>query len=174
MSDALSAVKALAAEYRRLSKVSEPSDPARAKRQDTISSNLEAVSHELEAARIRLRPVPTSYGDLSDLPEQVIAQLSLNKVDELEQQMRDIVAAGDGYEVGLDTIIIELYRRHKVIQERKFVMNKLYRMAQKGTICGVEGKKGVYVVPKPASSDGGWGSPSNTNLNDDLEEDIPF
>lgn len=169
MPDALLAVKSLAADYRRLSRNSEGEDATRAKRQALIADNLESVAHELEAARKRLLSVPTEYGDLSDLPPSVLAQLNLTKIDELEQQLRDIVAAADGQEVGLDTIIIELWRRHKVEQERRFIMNKLYRMAQKGLINSVEGRKGVYYLPKTWSGDWGKGG-----VTDDLDDDIPF
>jgi len=162
----LDIVKALAAEMRRTAQATELEDPARAKRIQERADAMEAVAHELEGARKRLRPVPSSFGDLSDLPEEVLNQLNLSKVDELEQQMRDIVAAANGEEVGLDPIIIELYRRHKVMQERRFIMNKLYRMAQKGIINSVDGKKGVYYLPKTGS-----GGPKPW---DDLDDDIPF
>ncbi len=170
MADALETVKALTVDYRRLARSSEAEKPDFAKKQTQRADALDAVALELEAARKRLRPIPTSFGDLSDLPEEVIAQLSLTKVDELEQQLRDIVASGDGKEVGLDAIIIELYRRHKSIQDRRFIMNKLYRMAQKGVISGVEGRKGVYAVPKVYHND--WGKKGG--FADDLDDDIPF
>lgn len=168
MPDALDSVKALAADMRRWAREADnKGDTLRSTTNEKRASILEFVAHELEAARKRLRPIPTSFGDLSDLPEEVIAQLSLTKVDELEQQLRDIVASGDGGEVGLDAIIIELYRRHKVINERRFIMNKLYRMAQKGVISGVDGRKGVYYVPKPHV-------PTKGGFSDDLDEDVPF
>lgn len=169
MPDALDSVKALAAELRRLSQTQEIDDPDRAKRSQERAEAMESVAHELEAARKRLRPIPTEFGDLSDLPEEVVNQLNLSRVDELEQQMRDIVAAADGAEVGIDQIIIELYRRHKVVQERRFIMNKLYRMGQKGILNSVDGKKGVYYLPKP----GAWTNAGSTNY-DDLDDDIPF
>jgi hypothetical protein len=127
---------------------------------------IEAVVAELEFARRRLQPIPTSYGDLSDLPPEVLSELNLTRVDELEQQLRDIVAAADGREIGLDPIIIELYRRHRVVQPRRFIMNKLYRMATKGLIDSVEGKKGVYVLPKVRTSDAAFDT--------DLDDDVPF
>lgn len=167
MPDALDSVKALAADYRRLSQAADTEDPVRAKRQSSIAANLEAVAHELEAARKRLRPVPNDYGDLSDLPEEVMKQLNLTRIDELEQQMRDIVASADGEEVGINHIIIELYRRHKVMKERTYIMNKLYRMGQKGIVSAVEGKKGVYIIPKAAPA---W----DKSAYDDLDDDIPF
>lgn len=166
MADALDSVKAQAAELRRAAQALELEDPKRSKRQQERAEALEAVAHELEAARKRLRPASNDFGDLSDLPQEVIDQLNLSKVDELEQQMRDIVAAADGEQIGIDPIIIELYRRHKVVQDRRFIMNKLYRMGQKGLIHSVEGKKGVYYIPKP------WGS--GTGNYDDLDDDIPF
>lgn len=166
MPEPLDNVKALAAELRRSAQATELEDAPRARRLQERSDALEAVCHELEEARKRLRPIPSSYGDLSDLPEAVLSQLNLSKVDELEQQMRDIIAAANGEEIGLDSIIIELYRRHKVVQERRFIMNKLYRMANKGIINSVEGKKGVYYLPKVRNS--------FAVFEDDLDSDIPF
>jgi len=170
--DALESVKALAADYRRWARTSEQNgESTKAPRQERIAANLEAVAHELEAARKRLRAVPKDYGDLSDLPEAVLAQLNLTKVDELEQQLRDIVAAADGAEIGLDPIIIELYRRHKVVQERKFIMNKLYRMAHKGIIESVEGRKGVYYLPKAGDPFAAYGKDP---FGADEDSEVPF
>ena len=165
MPDYLDAVKALARMYRRIASDAEPDKAEFATRQIMHASNIEAAITEIEACRIRLTPLPTAFGDLTDLPPEVLAELSLTKIDELEQQLRDIVASGD--DVGLDQIIIELYRRHKAIHPRRFVMNKLYRMAQKGIINGVEGRKGVYSVKKAHSPFGGA-------FDDDLDEDVPF
>lgn len=167
MAEHLESVKALAQDYRKLASENEAENPSRSKRQNNIAEALESVAAELSSARRRLRPIPTSYGDLSDLPDEVLAELNLTKVDELEQQLRDIVASGDGGEVGLDPIIIELYRRHKVVQPRRAIMNKLYRMAQKGLIESVEGRKGVYCIPKSVSAN--WSAPW-----DDETEEVPF
>lgn len=167
MADPLESVKTLASNYSRWSRESADEDAARSKRQAAMAADLSSVISELEVARQRLRALPSSYGDLSDLPEEVLAELSLTKIDELEQQLRDIVAAGNGAEVGLDAVIIELYRRHKVVQPRRFIMNKLYRMAQKGLIEGVEGRKGVYVVPVQRR-------PMPPVFDTDLDDDVPF
>lgn len=168
MTDPLESVKTLASNYRRGAKESEAeNEHLKAQRQLKSADALTSVIEELEAARKRLRALPNTYGDLSDLPEEVLAELSLTKVDELEQQLRDIVASANGGEVGLDAIIIELYRRHKVIQPRRFIMNKLYRMAQKELIYSVEGRKGVYYVPRA-------GRPQPAAFDTDLDDDVPF
>lgn len=167
MPDAIDSVKALAADYRRLARNSEADNPDLATRQGQRADALESVVQELDIARKRLRPLSPDFGDLSDLPEEVIQHLNLSKVDELEQQLRDIVASGEGSEVGLDQVIIELWRRHKVTKSRTYVMNRLYRMAQKGSIHSVEGKKGVYCVLR------NWDMPKQ-GFADDLDDDIPF
>ncbi|ESZ87143.1 MAG: hypothetical protein Q27BB25_10730 [Blastomonas sp. CACIA14H2] len=166
MPDHLDSVKALARSFRKWAAEAVDAKPDTAKSHTSRAEALEALVVEVEDARHRLRPLTTEYGDISDLPPSVVAELNLTKIDELEQQMRDIVASGDGAEVGLDPIIIELWRRHKVSQPRRFIMNKLYRMAQKGIIQSVEGRKGVYMVPKKRPIFGSW--------DDDLNSDVPF
>lgn len=165
MADSLDQVKALARNYRLWAKASEADGKVDVAKRQTNSANiLDVFILELERSRERLRAVGNAYGDLSDLPPEVLAELNVTKLDDLEQQMRDIVASSDS-EVGLDTVIIELYRRHKLVHPRRFVMNKLYRMAQKGLISGVEGKKGVYVIPAKKSK---------LAFDDDLDEDALF
>lgn len=166
MPDYLDSVKAIAQIYRRAGESNDLEKPDLAKKQFAQAEALEQAVAELAANRTRLRSVSNALGDLSDLPPEVLAELSVTKLDELEQQMRDIVASGAD-EVGLDVVIVELYRRHKIVHPRRFVMNKLYRMAQKGLIYGVDGKKGVYTVVKPAGS-----RPSA--FFDDLNDDVPF
>lgn len=168
MPDHLESVKALAKQFRAWGEAAEKEDKgAAALLHRQRASAIEALIAEVEDARYRLRPISTEYGDISDLPPEVVAELNLTRVDELEQQLRDIVAAGDGREVGLDPIIIELWRRHKVTHARRFIMNKLYRMAQKGLIEAVEGRKGVYKIPKKVVR---GPSPFDT----DLDDDVPF
>ena len=170
MPDSLDSVKALAANYRRWSKDSDGENASKAKRQAQNADDIESVIQELEAARKRLRPISSDLGDLSDLPEELMSQLNLTKVDELEQQLRDIIASATGAEIVLDQILIELYRRHKVIGDRRFIMNKLYRMGKSGTIMSVEGRKGVYCLPQAAQV---WPSKKGTFV-DELDDDIPF
>ena len=144
MTGHLESVKILAKNYRAwaASKRSK-GDEAVADRQLNIAENLDAVIAELEELQRITRPIPASYGDLSDLPPELMKELTGIKVDDLEQQLFTIIKTGGG-EVDLDAILIEMYRRFKVIQSRKFLQNKLWRMAQKGVIFTIPGRKGVY------------------------------
>lgn len=165
MPDALEAVKVLVRNYRKWAADNTEEKPAIAARQAEWADSLDLLIAEILEARARLRSVTNSLGDLSDLPDAVLAELSVTKIDDLEQQMRDIIASGEG-EVGLDVVIVELYRRHKTIHPRRFVMNKLYRMAQKGLIQSVDGKKGVYTT--------GYKRKPTSAFDSDLDDDVPF
>ncbi len=136
---------------------------------------LSAVISELEHLRQITKPIPASYGDISDLPPELVKELTGIKVDDLEQQIFTIIKSG-GAEVDLDAVLIELFRRFKVMQTRKVLQNKLWRMAQKEIIFSVPGRKGVYTATKPVEQNSE--EPSKQSKppvwDDDLDDDVPF
>lgn len=138
-----------------------------------------ATVNELEHLRRITKPIPASYGDLSDLPSELVKELTGIKVDDLEQQIFTIIKSG-GDEVDLDAVLIELFRRFQVVQTRKFLQNKLWRMAQKEIIYSVPGRKGIYTANKPPEENdfdkllGGDSKPSGPPFDDDLDDDVPF
>jgi hypothetical protein len=159
MPDPLDAVNATALFYRELA-IKPDTSPSNAKVWLERANELAAAAAELHRLRAWAKPIPAEYGDLSDLPPDLISQLSGIKTDELEDQVFAIVkAAGD--QIELDRLLIELYRRFKTVHQRRFLMNKCYRMAQKGLIHLVAGKKGTYTA-KPQSE-----------LDDPRDDDVP-
>ena len=170
-------------------------DNAEAKGEATAVTNYDnrigffgALIDEVEELRRFTKPIPASYGDLSDLPPELMKELSGVKVDDLEQQIYMIVKSG-GDNVDLDAVLIELFRRFKVVQTRKFLQNKLWRMAQKELIFSVPSRKGVYSATKPKEESGGGNSGANSfadyratstpvtgrgGFADDLDDDVPF
>lgn len=171
MPDHADSVKSLAKNYRTWATQSRSKgDEPMADRQERNAVNLDAILAELEELRRITKPIPASYGDLSDLPPELLKELTGIKVDELEQQLYNIVKSG-GNEVDLDVILIELFRRHNIIQTRKFLQNKLWRMAQKGAIRSISGRKGVYSAAEPNQAP----MPTKaTGFADDLDDDVPF
>ncbi len=143
---------------------------------------LEDAVSEIQRSRAALRPVPEGYGDLSDLPPELLSQLSGIKTDELEDQLFAIIKAG-GDEIELDRILIEMYRRHGAVHPRRFLNNKLYRMAQKSLIFIVAGRKGFYTLDKGRGraatpdddDDAAKARPRpRESFSDDLDDEIPF
>ena len=108
---------------------------------------LDAAAQELTALRERTAPLNPDPGDLGDLPAALLEQLSGRRTDPLEDQILDAVRAAGDAGLGLDRLLIELYRRHGEVHERKSLNNKAYRMAGKGLIKQVEGQRGVYRLP---------------------------
>jgi hypothetical protein len=146
---------------------------------------LQALVDEVEDLRRVTKPIPASYGDLSDLPPELMKELSGIKVDDLEQQIFTIIKSG-GDEVDLDAVLIELFRRFKVVQTRKFLQNKLWRMAQKELIFSVPSRKGVYSAVKTEYQNhseyeasaplGSHEAQTNQrpSFDDDLDDDVAF
>lgn len=140
-----------------------------------IADGMASAIEELTALRAWARPVPAAYGDVSDLPPELLAQLSGVKTDELEDQIYAIAkAAGDS--IDLDKMLIELYRRSGEVHQRKFLMNKCYRMIQKGLIFAVPARKGVYTIHSIASPDitKPKAEATRETFNADMDDEIPF
>jgi hypothetical protein len=166
MADHLDSVKSLARNYRDWAAANEAEGKHLvARRQERNADALEAIAAELENFRRISQPVPSSYGDLSDIPPELMKELAGIKIDDLEQQLATIIRSTDG-EVQIDALLIELFRRFKVIQTRKFLQNKLWRMAQKGLVYSVPGRKGVYLSEAPKRAPSAFDS--------DLDDDVPF
>jgi|GEM_PF-1369222 len=121
-------------------------DMDQAERWGQLKDALQAIIDEVVHLRDITRPVPSSYGDLSDLPPSLRKELAGLRTDELEDQIFTIVKASPKG-ADLDTILIELWRRFNVEQTRRFIQNKAYRMATlKEVIFSVKGKKGFYAA----------------------------
>jgi len=136
---------------------------------------LSAMVEEVKRLRTLTKPVPRTLGDLSDLPDELKAELSAIKTDDLEDQIFTIINAAGG-EANIDTILVELFRRYSVVQKRTYITNKLWRMTQKdGLIWTAEGK-GFYTTKEPQKNTKTISS-DDEFLNSLLEasgEEIPF
>jgi hypothetical protein len=93
-----------------------------------------------------------SPNDLSDLPPELLAELSdsaRGEVDPLIQIIRE-----RGGTATLDDILIDLYRKHREIGKRNVIANKLYRLTKRKLCWSVPGKKGIYTIaPLDAGDD---------------------
>ncbi|MBV9989900.1 MAG: hypothetical protein JOZ72_01290 [Alphaproteobacteria bacterium] len=93
-------------------------------------------------------PRPLDADDLSDLPPELVAELSTPQVDLLERQIANVLEALGGAG-DLDQILIGLYRRFQVVQKRRFLQNKLWRMVRKGLVLKTKSVRGVFRLDAP-------------------------
>jgi len=96
----------------------------------------------------RLAPLSSRLGDLSDLPPELLEELSAPRGDDLEYQIVDVVQAYGGT-ADLDQILVGLFRKFEVVQKRRYLQNKIWRMSQKEMLWSIKGKKGVYTIREP-------------------------
>jgi hypothetical protein len=106
---------------------------------------LQEAAGELARLRALQKPLTRDVGDLSDLPDALLAQLSGPRTDALEDQILAIVGVSEGG-IELNRLLIELYRRHGDVHTRKALNNKAYRMVQKGLMRQLDGRRGVYAL----------------------------
>lgn len=117
-----------------------------------IAKLISEIINEYQYLKKITTPLPADYGDISSLPSELIEQLSAARAEPYERELFAIVRTA-GQDIDLDRILIEIYRTTKRIDPRKLVMSRLYKMAQKGIIEAVAGKKGVYRLPKGGGID---------------------
>lgn len=91
----------------------------------------------------KLKDVGKRIGSLDDLPEELKKQLQIAKIDDLEEKIIEIIKDFDKI-ANLDEILVGLYRKYEIIQDRAYLANKMYRMVKAGHVESVKGKRGVY------------------------------
>ena len=136
------------------------------------AEQLEGTEVELVRLYGLTSALPPDLGNVHDLPAELLEELTVGKGDDLEDQLVTVINSYGG-EASLDQILVGLYRKFKLLQKRRFIQNKLYRMDM---IWSVEGKKGVYTTEEVAHHD-----PLVTATammepphNDELEDEIPY
>jgi hypothetical protein len=149
MTDHVSNIKRFAEKYADAAKDSESSGHLdQAARQRIRSRELLSAAEHIEALERQTKALPKTFGDLSDLPPELLEELNISKTDEVEDQIFAVINSYDG-EADLDQILIGLFRNHGVVMKRRFVQNKLYKMIKSEIIWNVEGRKGVYATTEP-------------------------
>lgn len=144
-----------------------------AKRESEIDALKELIGY-CEEQLARNTPVDPELGDLSDLPKELLAELNLSAPSELEQRIVAIIKNCPDEKSNINTILVELFRRHGVKQKRRNMQNKLWRMMDNKLIYGVDGEKGVYTTIKPEPFLPGASQSEDSFEDYDLDGDVPF
>jgi hypothetical protein len=122
-----------------------------------LAGDLANCDRKVDDAEIALKPVRLlrtlnlQPGELDDLPEDLIKELSADN-DRVEHVIFKIIDEAGGI-TSLDRIIIGLYRKTGEVHKRSATTSRLYRMSQKGFVFNVPGKKGVYSTKQLTDED---------------------
>lgn len=84
-----------------------------------------------------------SSSELSDLPNELLNELSIKNRDPQEIIIEELIVAAGGY-LSLDRILIGIYKKTNEVVKRPVLTAKLYRMVQNGQIYKEPKKRSVY------------------------------
>jgi hypothetical protein len=110
------------------------------------------LEHAASLAESLQLPKPegdTGGGD-GDLPPALLKELRRRKPDQRERQLLAVLA-GCGGSADLDGILVGLYRGFGVIEKRRVLQNKLWRLVRKGRISKAKNTRNVFCLDVPAS-----------------------
>ena len=84
-----------------------------------------------------------TFEEIQNAPDELLKELNISETDKQDMLIEYIIAETGGI-LSLDRIIVELYKRTKEVPKRNTLTSRLFRMAGRGMIYNVPGKKGVY------------------------------
>jgi hypothetical protein len=141
---------------------------------EKLRDNYQRAIEDVKDLVAKTRPLPQNLGDLSDIPPELLSELSGIKTDDLEDKVVTVINSYGGT-ADLDQVLVALYRKFKLIHTRRFIQNKLWRMSQKGYIYPVPKKKGVYSTKEQKNADERHVKATSVRSDlDDLDDEIPF
>lgn len=149
--DAIAIVKRLEVLFRTWAAPTSNTPGVRANYENLRESASYVVGY-LEEHRALFSPLSADLGDLSDLPQELLAELTVQQADELETQILSVVKALSG-KADLDQILVGLFRKFKVVQKRRVLQNKVWRLTKKGALHAIAGRRGLYSLERPPETE---------------------
>ena len=98
------------------------------------------------------RSTELTLEDLKDLPEELLKQLHISDSD--RKNLWIVAIVREHQPCSLDQILVQLYKRHALIENRVKLMARMYRLSQKGQIQTVPSRKGIYQIVEENRSNG--------------------
>lgn len=119
-----------------------------------LLSAIEQADRDLElSTKLPITKVPIkkrltlTTEELDGLPDELLKELSSATADKSEYAIMQLLGELGGI-ASLDQILVGHFRKSNEVYKRNTLVSKLYRMAQKGLVSAVPGKKGVYSTTK--------------------------
>jgi len=146
---------------------------------ESYAEQLEAAMSELIRLDKLTKALPSDLGNLHELPQELLDELSVTKTDELEDQLVAVINSYDG-EASLDQILVGIFNKFGDIHKRRFLQNKLYRMVKAKIIWSLGGRKGIYLTKEPSLEGQLDGKLAELEIAidrdhaDDVENEAPF
>jgi hypothetical protein len=110
---------------------------------DTFKELYEFLDGLIQEKARKPQRLSLSWDELSDLPDELVAELSISDADRAEFNILSVIEDAGGI-AALDRILVGYFRHTGEVVRRQQMINRIYRMIQKGLLYSVPGRKGVY------------------------------
>lgn len=107
-------------------------------------------------------PTTLSSKDIEGLPNELIAQLQISDADKFRWDVTSLIERTPNKQISIEVLLIALYRLQGRIYERVELSNRMYRLARKGLIYPVQGRKGWYTTEPQDGESGHLDLPEET------------
>jgi hypothetical protein len=94
---------------------------------------------------VRQQPAEPKGPDVADLPPELLKQLSVGLSDPLGAQLIEVFGETGGC-ANLDQLLIGLYRKFHIVQNRRFLQNRIWRMVRKGQLRKAPDTRGMFCL----------------------------
>lgn len=98
-------------------------------------------------------PTQLQPSQLAGLPPELLDQLQISDVEKFQWTVLDIINRTPEKTISLEVLLIALFHQTKKVYERTDLSNRIYRMARKGMVFSVIGKKGWYSTVRQDQQD---------------------
>ncbi len=121
----------------------EAGEPSKATELESMAATLTVASAEMERLQDMVSPLPASIGNIRQYPDKLRVQLSKGKIDRMDEKIIAVINAREG-EADLDQILVGLYLKFEIIERRRYLQSKLYRLSRLNVVAPVPGKAGAF------------------------------
>jgi hypothetical protein len=91
-------------------------------------------------------PTQVSPALLKGLPPELVEQLQISDTERFQWQVVDLINRTPDRIISIEVLLIALFKATGKVHERLDLSNRMYRMARKGMVYSVPGKKGWYTT----------------------------
>lgn len=83
--------------------------------------------------------------DLVDLPEELLKELGVTSADRRNVLLLEIMKKHEPEPTSLNQLLLGIYKETGEIEKRSRLIGRMYRLAKRGAVSILPGKKGLYL-----------------------------
>ena len=82
--------------------------------------------------------------DLVDLPEELLREMGVTNTDRRNVLLLEIMKKHEPEPTSINQLLLGIYKETGEIEKRSRLIGRMYRLARRGAVSALPGKKGLY------------------------------